>query len=266
VVRRFVRGDDETPPDEGSLREVVAKDLAKRGQSCAEYHSPSADTYLRTTPMSIAAEPRKDGIASRDETAWRASYTGPTDVLVLANGTRLRFRPIRASDSDRIAALFARLGFESRRRRFFTPKHELTPRELRYFTDIDHVGHEAIAAVDLRDDSIVGVARYVRVGDPAGVAEVAAEVADGLQKMGVGSALAERLIERARASGVRLLIATSLWENGPALALLRSFGFRTRASDGCEVELQLELKSAGACSRKRPHPCRLCTRAVSAIA
>jgi hydrogenase maturation factor len=51
-------------------------------------------------------------------------------------------------------------------------------RELTFFTDIDHVNHEAIAAVDQRDDSIVAVARHMRDATRADVAEFAIEVAD----------------------------------------------------------------------------------------
>jgi RimJ/RimL family protein N-acetyltransferase len=168
---------------------------------------------------------------------------GPNDhPLVLSDGTRLRFRPLTSDDRDRLAGLFARLSFESRRRRFFTPKPELPPRALAYLTDIDHVGHEAIAAVDESDGSIVGVARYVRLTDRVGVADVAAEVADELQGMGIGTELATRLVERARANCFTLLTATTLWENRPARALLRRLRFRPRASQGSEIELELALE------------------------
>jgi RimJ/RimL family protein N-acetyltransferase len=163
------------------------------------------------------------------------------DESVLADGRRLRFRPLSSDDRDRLAGLFDRLTFESRRRRFLSPKLALTTRELAYLTDIDHVAHEAIAAVDQRDDSIVGVARYVRVPDRPGEAEVAAEVADDIHRMGVGTELAVRLVDRARANGITLLTATTLWENRPARALLRRLGFRARASHGAEIELELTL-------------------------
>ena len=165
-----------------------------------------------------------------------------TDALMLGDGTRLLLRPIGREDREGLTALFARLTPESRRRRFLSPKHELTPRELAFFTDIDHVGHEAIAAFDQRDGSIVGVGRYVHVADRAGVAEVAVVVADELQSLGIGTALATRIAHRARVNGFTLLTATTLWQNRPARALMRLLGFRARASDGREIELELELE------------------------
>ena len=89
-------------------------------------------------------------------TSVLTSSAEPTDTLVLGDGTRLALRPLGSEDRDGVAALFARLSPESRYRRFLSPKRELTPRELAFLTDIDHIHHEAIAAVDQRDGSIVG--------------------------------------------------------------------------------------------------------------
>lgn len=176
------------------------------------------------------------------------------DGLILADGTRLLLRALSSDDRAGLAALFARLTPESRYRRFLSPKRELTPRELTYFTDIDHCHHEAFAAVDPRDCSIVGVGRYVHDADRAGVAAVAVEVADELQGMGIGTALATHTVRRARANGFALLTATTLWGNRPARALLRRLGFHARGSDGGVINLELDLDStssvvAGAASR-----------------
>jgi GNAT superfamily N-acetyltransferase len=42
---------------------------------------------------------------------------------------------------------------------------------------------------------------------------MAVTVADDLQGMGIGAELATRTVKRARANGVAILIATTLWEN-----------------------------------------------------
>ena len=174
-------------------------------------------------------------------TSVRASSVEPTQVLVLADGTCLRLRPLCSEDRDGFAALFARLNPESRYRRFLSPKRELTPRELSDFTDIDHIRHAAFAAIDQRDGSIVGVCRYVHVANRPKVAELAAEVADELQNMGIGTALARHTVQRARDNGFALLTATTLWGNRPARALLRRLEFHSYASDGCEIALELKL-------------------------
>jgi GNAT superfamily N-acetyltransferase len=180
-------------------------------------------------------------------TSVRVSAAGPTDVLVLVDGTRLRLRPLGSEDRDGFAALFARLSPESRYRRFLSPKRELTPREVSDFTDIDHIRHAAFAAIDQRDGSIVGVGRYVHVADRPKVADIAVEVTDELQNMGIGTALAKHTVQRARDNGFALLTATTLRENRSARAMLRRFEFHAYASDGSEIahELKLDASSDG---------------------
>jgi RimJ/RimL family protein N-acetyltransferase len=172
-----------------------------------------------------------------------ADAADAADAVRLADGTRLGLRAVGPDDRDRLAALFARLSPQSRYQRFLSPKSELTPRELSYFTDIDHVHHVAIAAIDERDGSIVGVGRYVELDGQPRVAEISVVVADDLHSMGIGIALATRTVQRARANGLTLLTATTLWENRPARALLARLGFRARASQGSVIELHLPLDS-----------------------
>ena len=162
-------------------------------------------------------------------------------LAAAAKGSRFSLRPLCVSDREALRTLFARLSPESRRRRFLTAKPELSDRELTYFTDVDHVGHEALAVIDREDSSIVGVARYVTWPERAGAADLAIEVADDLQRNGIGLRLAEALVRRARENGVRVLTATTLWENHAARALARRVGFRARSSAGTEIDLELRL-------------------------
>jgi RimJ/RimL family protein N-acetyltransferase len=162
------------------------------------------------------------------------------DELVLPDGTILRVRPLDAGDRAGLAALFARLSPESRRRRFLGPKPRLTARELTYLTEIDHVTHEALAAVDVTDGSIVAVSRYAG-WDGADSAEIAVAVADHLQGRGIGGALTTRIVHLARGNGVARLTATTQWNNWPARALLRRLAFRVRET-GELLELDLVLR------------------------
>jgi len=166
------------------------------------------------------------------------------DVFILPSGATLVLRAVERTDRDRIHELFDRLGEESRYRRFLTPKRELSERELADLSEIDHVRHEAIAAVDQRDGSFAGLVRVVARSDrPA--ADMAIEVADELQHMGIGSCLTARILERAGEIGFATLTATTLRHNPPARALLKRFGFSAAASAGHEIELERELCFAG---------------------
>jgi RimJ/RimL family protein N-acetyltransferase len=173
-----------------------------------------------------------------------ATQTPVPEALLLGDGKEIRIRPLTAEDRAGVARLFSRLSSESRYRRFLAPKRELTERELVFFTDVDHVTHEALAAIDQRDGSVVGVARYVQYVDRPRVAAVAFEVADDHQRLGIGTALTKRLLDRARENGFDDLSATTRWENVPARALLRRLGFRARVSEGGEIDLHLTLGSS----------------------
>jgi RimJ/RimL family protein N-acetyltransferase len=117
------------------------------------------------------------------------------DRLVLADGRRLTIRPIEREDGAGLRGLFARLTPDSRYRRYHSPKPELTDIDLERLLDIDHVHHEALAAVDETDGSFVAAARYAQVPGQPGVAEVAVEVADELHGQGIATALAFHTLE-----------------------------------------------------------------------
>jgi RimJ/RimL family protein N-acetyltransferase len=183
----------------------------------------------------------QEHVADLRAAAERSRRTA-ADPLLLADGRRLKIRPIERQDRDRLKGLLMRLTPESRYRRFFSPKPELTERELDYLVDIDHVHHEALAAVDETDGSFVAAARYVQLPDQPHTAEVAIEVADDTQRQGIGTELAIQTLQRARANGFTHATATTLHENAPARALLRALHFRRRSRDRHEIEFGLDLQ------------------------
>jgi ribosomal protein S18 acetylase RimI-like enzyme len=131
----------------------------------------------------------------------------------LRDGGTILVRPMRADDGERLSAAFDRLSPESRRRRFFGPKERLNSVELQYFTAIDHHRHEALVAIEPAGGEIVGVARFVVVGDVPETAEAAITVIDDWQRRGVATALLEELRTRAREEGVSAFVTEVLPEN-----------------------------------------------------
>lgn len=163
-----------------------------------------------------------------------------TAALVLADGAQVGVRQIGARDRDAFSSWFGRLSDESRRKRFLGPKPKLSGRELTYLTEVDHVSHTALVAVD-ECGRMIAEARYA-TGEPAGrVADFAVTVADEWQGRGVGTRLAARLVSAARANGIERLTAMTLWENEAAIALLHRLGFLRSGYDGDAVEYELAL-------------------------
>ena len=148
-------------------------------------------------------------------------------------------RPLEPSDRDALAAGFERLSPESRYRRFFAPVARLTARQLDYLTQVDQHDHVALVAVDPETGQLVGVARFVRTGET--VAEPAIVVADDWQRRGVGAALMNRLVERAREEGITRFAAPVLAHNVAAIRALKRLGDTTIEPHGREVEVLIDL-------------------------
>lgn len=171
-----------------------------------------------------------------------ATATAPLARSIVVPGVaHLNVRAIRPGDRDALGALFARMSLKSRHTRFLTSKTEFSPRELTYLTDVDHLCHEALVAIDMRDNSMVAVARYVWTDGRPWTAEVAAEVVDELHGLGIGTALLQLTVKAARGNGFELLRATTLADNNRARALLGKLGFRPSGRSGRELEFALTL-------------------------
>jgi len=111
----------------------------------------------------------------------------------------------------------AHLSSASVHARFLGPKSRFSSSELRYLTEVD--GHDHIAYVAVKDDTLVAVGRVVRVDEDT--ADIAILVWDEWQGLGLGSWLARRLADAAAAEGVTRIAGTLLADNGPALRVLK---------------------------------------------
>jgi GNAT superfamily N-acetyltransferase len=155
-------------------------------------------------------------------------------------------RPIEPDDKDALAAAFERLSPESRYRRFLSPAATLSQAELRYLTEVDHVDHEALVAVEPGSGDGIGVARYVRLEDRPEVAELGVAVMDDRQGQGIGSLLLQRLAVAARRNGVERFSALILEENQPMLSLIHDLGAVTVSGhEGGAVRLEVDLPEQG---------------------
>jgi RimJ/RimL family protein N-acetyltransferase len=170
----------------------------------------------------------------------------------LRDGERIEIRPIRSDDREALAEGIRRLSPESRYRRFFSPIERLSDEQLSYLTDVDHHDHEALVAVEPETECGIGVARFVRSESDAEVAEFAVAVADDWHNRGVGSALIQRLTERAREEGIRRFSGSILEENRAMLELADELGdvrVRDRSAGAVEIEVELPEEGIGAALR-----------------
>lgn len=143
--------------------------------------------------------------------------------LSLGDGTVLLVRHIEPDDKARLAAGLRRLSEETIRKRFLAAKPRFSSSELRYLTEVDGYAHIALVAVLADDpDTLVAVARCVRLPESPDTAEMAIVVADELQGKGLGRQMAQLLADEARSVGVRRFAATMLGENVAAHRIMRT--------------------------------------------
>src|SRR5690348_14317196 len=171
--------------------------------------------------------------------------------VVLRDGSAVLIRQVRGTDAPLLADGFARLSAASRQMRFLGVKKHLSAAELRYFTDVDHHDHEALAALDQGGGHGVGIARYIRdAGDPQ-AAEIAVTIVDDWQGRGLGTELLARLSDRARSEGIRRFTALADAGNVAVAALLRNAGARLVRRGPGTVEYEITLTSGPACAGPR---------------
>jgi len=152
----------------------------------------------------------------------------------------LTIRPLRAGDTETVAALFERLGDGSREKRFCGGKRRLSDAELASLARVDADHHVLVGYLD-GDRQPAGMARLARVN---GTTEVAFEVADEYQGRGVGSTLVRELAADARAVGISELVATVCQDNPGAVALLKHVAKSLRVTwRGREREFVVGLES-----------------------
>lgn len=200
------------------------------------HHSEAALARERVNTMLAQAE------ADRRAKQARPQQAAEGKRIMLRNGSQVLIRQVHSDDAPLLADGFSRLSVRSRQLRFLTAKPELTPAELRYFTDVDHHDHEALGALDPADGRGVGVARYVRDAQDPQAAEIAVTVVDDWQRRGLGAELLSRLCDRARQEGIRRFTALISGENAAVARLLVNLGAHLvrRESGTMEYEIILE--------------------------
>jgi GNAT superfamily N-acetyltransferase len=164
----------------------------------------------------------------------------------LSDGTAVLLRSVQPSDRELLTRGFEHFSDESRYRRFFVHKRELTDEDLRYLTEVDGVQHHALGALafDANGEPIpLGIARYVRSTPDAEVAEAAVAVVDEMQGKGVGKLLLHALSDVAYANGVRKFRCSVLVTNTAIHKVLLELDPQAHVvrSEASVEELELDL-------------------------
>lgn len=144
----------------------------------------------------------------------------------LDNGTVVTIRAIRPQDAGLERDFIKSLSPEARRMRFLGQIGEPSDALIERLTDLDFNHDMAlIATVEHAGRAVeIGVSRYA-TGDDRSIGECAVAVADDWQHRGLGTLLMRRLIEVARARGLKRLVSIDDPENVKMRELARDLGF-----------------------------------------
>ena len=170
-----------------------------------------------------------------------------TTSLQLKTGESLTLRAIRPEDADALQSFVRKLSPEARYFRFISTMAELPLPMLARFTQIDYYREMAIVAIaDAAADAsmpaprLVGVARYMLLPDGESC-EYGLAVADDFQRLGLGTALMNRLADIAREQGLKTMVGMVLNHNNGMLRLMVRLGF-TIDADPDDADMRRVLR------------------------
>ncbi len=168
-----------------------------------------------------------------------ASESPWASTVVLGNGDTVFIRPLTTDDRPALAEFHKRQSSDSIYRRFFSPKPELSEKELLHFTDVDMVDRTALAVES--HDEFIAWASYER-WPGRNEAEAAFMVGDSHQGAGIATLLLEHLAAIARSNGIERFTAEVLGDNRAMLAVFAKAGWPLkRRFDSGVVDLDWEL-------------------------
>lgn len=176
----------------------------------------------------MIAMPTPPQPAANDAIVFSAHLTQPS-AHSLRDGSHVIVRPITPDDADRERRFIEALSPQSRRYRFLGQIAHPSDALIEQLTDIDFVHDVAFIALADDGEREVGVARYSTSADGSRC-ECAGAVADDFQGRGLGTVLMQRLIELARAAGIREMVSVDIAENAAMRDLALALGF-TRSPD-----------------------------------
>jgi GNAT superfamily N-acetyltransferase len=210
--------------------------------------SPSGGYFVRLAGVDAPVsrhdtEEEAEAAAASYDRGVRENRVG--DLQRLPGGGEVLVRAVRSEDKPLFARGWEHFGEESRYRRFMGVKPRLSVADLSFFTEIDHIDHEAIGALDPESGDGLGVARYVRDAERPHTADAAVSVIDAWQGRGLGGLLLRRLCHRAAQNGIRIFTAELLTSNHTMLHLFEKLGtVRVTGREGAELHIDVELQVA----------------------
>lgn len=139
---------------------------------------------------------------------------------------KFMFRALRSSDKAHLNTGLKNMSLNNRYKRFSSAMNQLPDPLLKHLTDIDHLHHEAVGALDVSIDPPhpAAVARYIREDKHSNQAEFAVTVVDAYQRQGLARILLATLLIVAQGRGIDRFWCQVQVDNWAMRQLAASFG------------------------------------------
>jgi acetyltransferase len=193
----------------------------------------SVDARIRVAPLAPGAK-RGSRLAILP---YPKELESRQDVPVLGS---VSIRPIRPEDAAALLRFAEKLSPEDVRMRFFTAWRTLPAQQVARLTQIDYDRAMAFVMIEPTSGDIAGVARFFADPDNE-TAEFAVIVRTDLKGHGLGRILAQRLLDYARARGIKEIHGQVLRENTAMLGFCKELGFSLKAEEGAPELVRASL-------------------------
>ncbi|RBW47862.1 protein acetyltransferase [Psychromonas sp. B3M02] len=150
------------------------------------------------------------------------------ETIDLKNGQTILLRPITAEDEVRHQLFDNSQTKEDRYKRYFSQRGSMTHEEMAMLTQIDYEREMAFIAVNYVDGEEQDIVAVIRAStDPDNIeAEFGMIVSRGLQGLGMGSLLLNKMIAYQQSKGTRYLVAMTMLNNIGMAKLAKKLGFK----------------------------------------
>lgn len=196
---------------------LFGKSIRERALALIEIAHPSFRPWLLD-------EARRLGYVRPDQSLKsKSAYPiGEEKETTLKDGTKVMVRPSRASDVGALQELFYSLSSQDRYTRFFQRMDSLAVSHADHLCNVDYYNEVAFLAItgERENEYVVGSSCYY-LNPSTNLAEVAYMIRPEWQSKGVGSVLQLRMVDYAKARGLRGFTAEILMDNTKMVKLAR---------------------------------------------
>jgi len=218
------RGDVHYVVTEYGIADLHARNIRERAMNLISIAHPKFRNELLK-----AAKKLHYVYSDQIELPWdKIEYPKKYEITtILADGTKIFYRPIKPADEESMRYMFYSLSKRSIYLRFFMPLQNMSHQRVQPFLNIDYKNKLAIVGTiqDTSGEKIIAVGRYIK-NPGTTTAEISFLVQDQWQHRGIGTFLLDYLVRIAKENGLTGFTAYVVLENRNMLEIIHNSSYK----------------------------------------